>query len=212
MANPSPIESHRYRDDIEALLVAGWSPRNINDHLGRIYPDYSPVHEKALQRWRHEHLKGVRLPLEKYEEQLRDEHVFLDTMRGRSAVIAIQKARLQRFLDAEVDMSASAEARGDAALATGFEITRLARLFDSYDKAAVAYGLGRSVQRQHAMSVEEYIQAEMASLPVEVRVRLADMLRELREERMKAELAEVDEERRRMLPPPESADGEAQGK
>jgi hypothetical protein len=54
---PEPVvDRHPYREDIIGLLAAGWSPRSLNQMLGRQHPDYVPVPVRTLARYKVEYL------------------------------------------------------------------------------------------------------------------------------------------------------------
>jgi hypothetical protein len=162
------VAAHRHREEIETLLCAGWSARMVNQHLGRVYPDYVPVPERTLQWHRKTQLQGRLRPTEEWERQLQEEHMLLDSFRTRAALIVVQKARLQKVLDQE-------EQRAGVSPGAGREIDRLARLLDAYDAAADKYGIGRGAARNE-MTLEQYLHQEIETLPTEVRYELAAVL------------------------------------
>src|SRR5207302_8209025 len=90
------VAAHKYRAEIEVLLVAGWAPAHVNQRLRQMFPDYESVSERALDRLRRGKLRN-RLPaLVQYEAELKDEHALIDTVKGGAARVALQRDRLQK--------------------------------------------------------------------------------------------------------------------
>ena len=111
-------------------------------------PGYAEIPNRTLQQYRRDHLDDKTMrPLEKYERQLRDEHVLVDTVRMRSAALLCQQGQVQRAIDAQtaLEAQATAEQQGKPVLVVsptvGAELERLVRLADSYDQALYRLGL-----------------------------------------------------------------------
>jgi len=202
------IERHRYRVEIEDLLAAGWAPRTLNVLLGRLHGDYVPVPERTL-RWHREHrLPKTRLrPLEAYERMLRDDQVLLDTVREKAALVVLQKARLSRALALEEQMP------GVVLPQVGYEMDRLMRLLESYERSLERVGLlpkeppGPAVAVSQTVNVREALQAQLADMPAELREQVRRWLEQERLARLEAEIAPI-EARVRNVPAPIYDDGD----
>jgi len=92
---PEPlIDRHAYHDEILEFLAAGWSAPTLNAMLGRLHHDYTPVPVRTLYRYKARLNPKVRRPLEEYQSRLRDDHVLIDTIRERAALILVQQAQV----------------------------------------------------------------------------------------------------------------------
>ncbi len=202
------VERHRYRVEIEDLLAAGWAARTLNVLLGRLHSDYVPVAERTL-RWHREHrLPKTRLrPMEAYERMLRDDQVLLDTVREKAALVVLQKARLSRAVALEEQMS------GVVLPQVGYEMDRLAKLLESYERSLERVGLlpkeppGPAVAVSQTVNVREALQAQLADMPAELREQVGRWLEQERLARLEAEIAPI-EARVRNVPAPIYDDGD----
>lgn len=105
-----------------------------------------PIANRTLHRYKREHLADkVRRPLEAYQRRLEEEHVLIDTVRERAALILAQQARVQKALDLKARPAGGLAhgAPGIVTEAAGREIDRLTRLYDGYDEAVYKLGLVR---------------------------------------------------------------------
>ena len=77
--------------------------------------------------------------------RLEDDHVLIDTIRERAALILVQQARVQKALDLKARPAGGLAhgAPGIVTEAAGREIDRLTRLYDGYDEAVYKLGLVR---------------------------------------------------------------------
>jgi hypothetical protein len=70
--------------------------------LSRLHPDYEPVAVRTLNWYRRERIRlEMMRPLEEYQRRLRDEHVLMDPIRERAALILLQEARVQKAINLE---------------------------------------------------------------------------------------------------------------
>ncbi len=212
------VETHKYRDEIIELLAAGWTPRSLNQMLGRMFSDYEPVQPRTLNRYRRDCIKADQMrPLEEYERRLRDEHVLLDPIRLLAAEIIVQQGRVQKALDLEKQLG------GVVLPAVGAEIDRLARLADEYQVALERLGIMKRQEPEFAASptasqtvnVYQVLADQVSILAPEDRQQLADLLDRVRLARAQARIAEVDARVQASLPKPEgngTGEGPPEGK
>lgn len=187
------------------LLAAGWSTRSINQMLGRMFPDYEPVPKNTLNDYRRQRIRADMMrPLEEYQRRLRDEHVLMDPVRERAALIVLQEARVQRALDLEEKLE------GVVLPSVGQEIDRLANLWDRYEQALGRIGMVRgpdghvtvnapAVQQQ--VNVYEILTEQVAVRDPVDREQLAGALDRVRQAQARARLQEVEARVRTSLPP-----------
>lgn len=200
------IDRHPYREQIEAALLAGWSPRNIDQWLRRLYPDYQPVNTETLKWYRRERLKGRMRPLEAFERKLEDEHLLLDPIREIVILIALQKARVQKAIDLEERLE------GVVLPVVGAEIERLAKFSAQYVEVMRDIGyLDKVAPPSEAqplagvtvnVNIQEVLAQQVNEMPPELRREFAALLEKARVARMEARIAAVDERVIQMLPEP----------
>ncbi len=141
-------------------------------------------------------------PLEEFQRRLRDEHVLMDPIRERAALIVLQEGRVQKAIRLEQQLE------GVVLPAVRAEIEALARLWDGYEAALERLGLGRRPDSQLAaapavqqtVNIYEILADQVAILPPEQRQQLADVLDNIRETRARARMAEVEARVRASLP------------
>lgn len=199
-------------------FAAGWSAASTNAALKRLCPGYVEIPNRTLQQYRRDHLdeKTMR-PLEKYERQLRDEHVLVDTVRMRSAALLVQQAQVQKAIEAQAALEAQAtQAAGVKVVVSpsvGNELERLVRLSDSYDAALYRLGLLQTGQGaevvpvgtpapQQTINVFEIINASLEGLDGPMREKLFALLRELKAAKAAARMALTDARIAARMPDP----------
>jgi hypothetical protein len=197
---PAIVGHHPYREQIEELLCAGWSTRTLNQRLSAVFPDYVPVSPWALNRYRRTRLQHRLRPMEEYERRLRDEHVLLDPIRSRAALIILQQARVAKAIQLEDQLT------GVVLSIAGTEISRLAGLWDHYEASLERMGFVRHeggevvINAPTQIKVIDELEKQMAEFPDHLRAQFADALRHAREARAKARMGEVEERVRASLP------------
>jgi hypothetical protein len=198
------VQQHRYRQEIEDLLAAGWTPRNLNAFMRRQHADYEPVADRTLRRYRDRFIAGRVRQVAKYEKMLDDEHVLLDTIRMKAGVLLFQQLRLDRAIEMEEKLG------GMVLDQVGKEAERLVRMAESYEQSLQMLGvlprdpgtLGPAVNvtQQNlvvaiSQQLDEQIDRLIERIPPELRPQLGRQLEAERtaeaEERIKALEAEV---------------------
>jgi hypothetical protein len=204
----SVMSTHRFAKEIEVLLCAGWAPQSINQRLRILFPDYTPVSERVMERWRRVKLSDRLRPLVKFERELRDEHVLLDTVRGRAALIMLQRERVQRAVDFEQTMG------GMVLQATRQEIETLGKLLEQYENALEMTGwVGRSSVAiqvmppgQPPVDVESVIREQLEQMPEEARALMVQALEAARKARLRERVKEAEAKIAASLPAPAPKD------
>ncbi len=200
----SVMSSHKFAQEIEILLIAGWAPQSVNLRLRMLFPNYEPVSERVLERWKRLKLRDRLRPLMKYEEALKDEHVLIDTLRNKAALIMLQKERVQKALDLEATMG------GIVMDTTRKEILTLGELLAQYEHALVEAGwVGCSSVAiqvmppgQPPIDVESVMREQLEQMPEEARALMVQALEAARKARLRERVREAEAKIAASLPPP----------
>ncbi len=200
-AHRTVVELHKYRADIEELLIMGWTPTNLNRFLGRLHRDYEPVSRATLFRYKKDRLAQRVRPPHDYEQALEEGHSLIDTVRERAALIVLQKARVNKAVNKEKTFDS---------VMRGFreEIETLARLLVDYDTCLEKHGLLTRAgpvmiggpNSTVNVQMGDVLAQQIDDLPPELRARVAEVIERIRDERLKKEVEEGEAEMRALLP------------
>lgn len=211
---PPLVLQHPYREEIEGLLRAGWSPRMVNLALSRMYAKairpYEPVGETTLRRYKAA-MKAVDMrPVAEWEKKLADEHVLLDTVRMRGAMLITQGERVQKALEFETTMN---QGGMNVVLPLArFEIETWLRIASEYDEA-VERALGKQpsmtlINAPLATTVQvanvdpvDLLAAEIRRMPESLRDKMVSWLEQRRQERRDAKVREATDRAKALMPP-----------
>jgi len=202
VGRPHVLEGHKYRQQIEDLLIGGYTPGRVNQSLGKMYPDYIAPALKTLYDWREERLKERVRVRKEFERVLAEEQFMTDVLQDLSVQIELQRGRVQRILDIEKE-----KGPGKMIAEIGFETDRLVNYlmkyrevfneeFGSKSKAGTPVNL---VVGQQVIGAKEYMEQVMAGMSEEAKQKIGDIMRQ---ERLVREEAEVEVARKSMLPAP----------
>lgn len=206
------IERHTYRDQIEMLLLAGWSAVNVNAVLQRLFSDYQAVKISTLKWYRAHRLQGKPRPLQDFETKVAEEHALIDPVTKLAAIVEFCSSRVQKAAQVEEEMSKTMQGTGLPLMLpiVRAEVETLLRAMEAYQHALERLGylpkmpvaplVVATAGGQVQVNVLQLLEEEAGKMPLEIREQLGRVLELVRKVRLDERLGAIKAERAAMLP------------
>jgi hypothetical protein len=205
------IDQSPWRAQIEALLIRGYSPRDVNFMLQNLYPDYQPINEETMRRYRHTRLKDR---VRKFYVRPEDEDYGVtppNPLAGLVALVELQAERVTRGVEME-------KALGGRRAWVGHEIQRAAELWVKLSEMMERFGYLPRTRGPAALvlagaganvNIFDVLQQKIDALPEDLRQQMAEAVTQIREARLRAQVEAAEKEMAEMVLPAETVNGDA---